>query len=113
MTGAALDLAIRGGTVVTAGGRRQADIGIRDGRIASVGEADGAKQTIDATGLFVLPGAIDVHTHLRLPTGSDPDRFFAFLEERGETPPLLPADVHDICERYLDERSEFDAWAAR
>jgi hypothetical protein len=28
-------------------------------------------------------------------------------------PPLLPADVHDICERYLDERSEFDAWAAR
>jgi hypothetical protein len=45
--------------------------------------------------------------------GIDPDRFFAFLEERGETPPLLPADVHDICERYLDERSEFDAWAAR
>jgi hypothetical protein len=43
----------------------------------------------------------------------DPDLFFKFLEEREVMPPLLPADVHDICERYLDERSEFDAWAAR
>jgi len=42
----------------------------------------------------------------------DPDLFFKFLEEREVMPPLLPADVHDICERYLDERSEFDAWAA-
>jgi dihydropyrimidinase len=77
VTGAGLDLAIRGGTVVTAGDRRQADIGIKDGRIVSLGKADGAWKTIDATGRFVLPGAIDVHTHLRLPTESDPDRFFA------------------------------------
>jgi dihydropyrimidinase len=71
------EIVITGGTVVTPAGSVRADVRIRDGRIAAVGDAgatDGA-QVIDASGLLVLPGVIDVHTHLRLPTAQAPRRF--------------------------------------
>ncbi|RVV96581.1 dihydropyrimidinase [Mesobaculum littorinae] len=65
----AIDLAIRGGTLVTAADRFRADIGVRDGRIVEISERiDGATEEIDATGLFVLPGGIDAHVHLAQPT---------------------------------------------
>lgn len=62
----ALQLAIRGGEVIDgSGGQRvRADVGVRDGRIVAVGDDVGdAEQTLDATGLVVAPGFIDVHTH--------------------------------------------------
>ena len=64
------DVAVTGGTIVTATGRFRANVGIRDGRIAAIvgpGEPLGAADTIDATGRHVLPGAIDVHSHHREP----------------------------------------------
>jgi N-acyl-D-amino-acid deacylase len=61
------DLLIRGAEVADGSGRSrfQADIGVRDGKIASVGKlADAqARQTIDAAGKIVAPGFIDVHNH--------------------------------------------------
>lgn len=61
------DLVIAGGRVVDGSGAaaRIADVAIRNGRIVMVGKVprDVARQTIDATGLVVAPGFIDVHTH--------------------------------------------------
>ncbi len=61
------DLHIKGGTVVdgTRAPRRSADIWVKDGKIAQVGgKAPGfAKRTVNADGLIVAPGFIDLHTH--------------------------------------------------
>ena len=75
------DLLLRGGTVVTAGGSRMADVAIDGGRITAIepelgGLAAGADEVIDATGLLVLPGVVDVHTHTRVASDAEPDRFF-------------------------------------
>jgi dihydropyrimidinase len=67
--------------VVTAGGSQDADVAIVDGRISEVGEGlaetHAGTSSVDATGLLVLPGCVDVHTHTRLPSDAEPDRFFA------------------------------------
>jgi N-acyl-D-amino-acid deacylase len=61
------DLVIRGGTVVDGTGApsRTADIAVDDGIITAVGdlESAAAQRTIDADGLLVTPGVVDVHTH--------------------------------------------------
>jgi dihydropyrimidinase len=64
------DLVIRGGLIATATDAFVADLGIRNGRIATIGEGlePGATE-IDARGLHVLPGGVDVHTHLDLDLG--------------------------------------------
>ncbi len=59
------DLVIRGGTLVDGTGApsRSGDIGIKDGRIAEVGKVGAGKREIDAAGLLVAPGWVDIHTH--------------------------------------------------
>jgi dihydroorotase len=68
-TSDALDLVVSGGTCVTPWGIAQADVGIRDGRIAALGAlgACAARERLDARGLHVLPGVIDSQVHLREP----------------------------------------------
>ncbi len=75
------DLVIRGGTVVTASGSLAVDVAVQGGRIEAVGTdvgrlADTSRRVVDATGLLVLPGCVDVHTHTRVASDDEPDRFF-------------------------------------
>ena len=60
-----LDLVIRGGTIIDGSGSLgySGDIGIKDGRIATIGVADSGRAEIDATGQVVCPGFVDPHTH--------------------------------------------------
>ena len=69
------DLVIRRGSVVDGTGavRRRADVAIDDGRVTAIGAEIGAgDRTIDADGLVVAPGFIDVHTHLDVQGFWDP-----------------------------------------
>ncbi|HOW18101.1 MAG TPA: amidohydrolase family protein, partial [Phycisphaerae bacterium] len=65
------DSIITGGSVVTPNGVIRADVGIAGEKIAAVGRnlarRGGESRIIDATGHYVMPGAIDVHVHLDLP----------------------------------------------
>ena len=63
------DIVFKGTTVVDHTGAGEADLGIRDGRIAAIGDiGEGlAGETIDAAGLHILPGVIDTQVHFREP----------------------------------------------
>src|SRR5215467_13074726 len=67
----AYDTIIANGTVISAQGQEQADVAIQGEKIAAVGKglartAAGAT-VLDASGKYVIPGALDVHVHLELP----------------------------------------------
>jgi len=63
------DIVFKGATLVNHTGEGEADLGIRDGRITAIGDiGEGlADETIDATGLHILPGVIDTQVHFREP----------------------------------------------
>lgn len=80
---AAYDLILRGGTCVLPWGEEKADVGVRDGRIAALGDlrTDTAEEVVDCAGLHVLPGLIDPHVHLRDPgQGAGPDMTVESIE---------------------------------
>jgi dihydropyrimidinase len=66
------DTVIRNGTIVTATDTYASDVGIADGKISVIGAnlpTENAGKVIDARGMLVMPGGIDVHTHLDMPFG--------------------------------------------
>ena len=99
------DIVIRGGELVdgTGSAPRQGDLAIDGSTIAEVGEVEGSgKQEIDAKGLAVTPGFVDLHTHLDAQIGWDPQMTpvswhgvtTALLGNCGVTfAPCKPADV--------------------
>ena len=70
------DVLVKGGTVVdgTRSPRYLGDVGIKDGKIAKIGQLNpsDAKKTLDANGLVVAPGFIDLHTHYDAQLNWDP-----------------------------------------
>src|SRR5581483_12261857 len=70
------DILISGGTVVDGSGEaaHAADVGIKDGTVAGIGAnlSAGGDSQIDATGLIVAPGFVDVHTHYDAQLSWDP-----------------------------------------
>ena len=63
------DLVIKNGTVVTAGSTIRADVGIEGEHIVALGRDLRGARTIDATGLLVTPGAVDIHVHMQMSLG--------------------------------------------
>ncbi len=108
------DTLIINGTVVTATDTYSADVGITDGKIVAIGQAlarDNAKRVLDAKNRLVLPGGIDVHTHLDMPFGgtTSADDFETGTRAAafGGTTTLI-----DFAIQYKEQslRTAFDAW---
>jgi dihydropyrimidinase len=108
------DTLIVNGTVVTASDTYSADVAIMDGKIAAIAQAlpqDGAKRVIDAKGKYVMPGGIDVHTHLDMPFGgtTSADDFESGTRAAafGGTTTLI-----DFAIQYKGQplRAAFDSW---
>lgn len=111
----AYDCVVRDGTIVTASDIFDSDVGISDGRIVAVGASLGrADQEIDAGGLQVLPGGLDVHTHLDAVVGglTTVDDF-----ESG-TAAAACGGITTICDYAWQQRGQtlsgtIDAWKAK
>lgn len=108
------DTVIQSGTVVTATDTYAADVGISGGTVAAIGKAlpvDGAQRVINAQGRLVLPGGIDVHTHLDMPfggtTSADDFESGTIAAAHGGTTTLI-----DFAIQYKGQslRTAFDTW---
>ena len=108
------DTVIRNGTVVTATDTFAADIGIGGDKISALAAQlpiDNAGRVIDAAGLLVIPGGIDVHTHLDMPfggtTSADDFQTGTIAAAFGGTTTLI-----DFAIQYKGQtlRQAFDTW---
>ncbi len=109
-----LDTVIQGGTIVTADETYRADVGIASGRIAAIGlDLEGAT-TIDAAGKYVMPGGVDVHTHLEMPFGgtvtADDWQSGTTAAACGGTTTLIDFAIQDFGKSL---HAGVDAWFAR
>ncbi len=64
-----MDLVIRNGTLVAPGGTCRGDLGVSGEQIAALGSGLRGSHELDASGCYVLPGAVDPHVHLEMPLG--------------------------------------------
>jgi N-acyl-D-amino-acid deacylase len=112
---AELDVAIRGGRVVDGTGNPWywADVGIANGRVVQIGRLEGAAaRTIEAAGMVVCPGFIDMHTHSDLPLVIDGSaqskvRQGVTLDVIGESVTVAPL-VGPVAEEFrADQRHRF------
>jgi dihydropyrimidinase len=108
------DTVIQNGIIVTATDTCPADIGITGDTIAAIGKGlptDGAQRILDAKGHYVMPGGIDVHTHLDMPfggtTSADDFQTGTIAAAHGGTTTLI-----DFAIQYKGQslRTAFDTW---
>ena len=108
------DTVIKNATIVTATDMHPGDIGVTGGKIAAIGSSlpqEGASKVIDAAGRMVIPGGIDVHTHLDMPfggtTSADDFESGTIAAAHGGTTTLI-----DFAIQYKGQslRQAFEAW---
>ena len=108
------DTIITNGRVVTASDTYASDVAIGNGKIVAIGQSlptENASRIIDAAGKYVLPGGIDVHTHLDMPfggtTSSDDFETGTRAAAFGGTTTLI-----DFAIQYKGQtlRTAFDTW---
>ena len=112
-----LDTVIRGGTIVTASDTTKGDVGILGDKIVAIAQdlnPENATRVIDATGRYVMPGGIDVHTHLDMPFGgtksADDFESGTIAAAHGGTTTLI-----DFAIQYKGQtlRHAFDTWMGK
>ncbi len=114
------DLLIAGATLVTPDGRRTANLAIEEGVVRYVGQdVPAAVETVDASGLLVLPGGVDTHVHLMDPGSPEREDFptgtaaaaaagvTTVIEHTHGQPVRTVADLTDKLQ-YLQQRSNVD-----
>src|SRR5215468_4651334 len=110
----AFDTMIVNGAVVTAADTYAADIGINDGKVTAIGQGlarENTRRVLDAKGKYVMPGGIDVHTHLDMPfggtTSADDFQTGTIAAAFGGTTTLI-----DFAIQYKGQtlRHAFDTW---
>jgi len=125
-----MDLVIRNGTIITATEAYQADIGIKDGVIALIGqpplftpqgwEGERGGEVIDATGKYVLPGGVDIHVHLQMAIGditsSDDFTTGTIAAACGGTTTIIdfidPKPGQSLHQAVAERRAQADGYAA-
>ena len=107
---------VKNGTVVTAGDRYDADVLIENGRITTIGQGLNlpADNVVDASGKLVMPGGIDVHTHLDMPfggtTSADDFETGTIAAAHGGTTTLIDFAIQDFGSGLYPA---FDGWMKR
>ena len=114
------DLAIYNATLVTSRGRRRAHVYAAGGRITAVtDERRGARETVDGTGLYLLPGSVDGHVHFQDPGDTAREDFISgtsaaavggvttVIEHTHSNPVRTPADLREKV-NHLADRSLID-----
>src|SRR6202451_311359 len=111
------DTLMRGGTIVTATDTYVSDVGITGGEMSVIGlnlPAEGAGKVIEARAMLVMPGGIDVHTHLDMPfggtTSADDFETGTVAAAYGGTTTLI-----DFAIQYKGQplRQAFDTWMSK
>jgi allantoinase len=118
--GGAAELAIRGGTLWSGDGAVEADLYVAGGRVLAVGGPPReAARSLDARGLWVMPGVVDGHVHIPDPDRAEREDFVSgtaaaasngttFLLEHHHSAPVLDADALHAKARYLEGRAHVD-----
>ena len=110
---------VKNGTVVTAGDRYDADLYIDKGRITLIGQGLNvpADTVVDASGKLVMPGGIDVHTHLDMPfggtTSADDFESGTIAAAHGGTTTVVDFAIQNFGERPLPRLRRLDEESGR
>jgi dihydropyrimidinase len=114
-----MDLLIKNGKIVTPTEAFIADVAVENGKIVAIGtdlSSSDYKTVVDASGKYVLPGAIDVHTHLAMPFGGtvSSDGYFSGTRAAacGGTTTVFDFILQDFNEPMLDAIKRRDVLAA-
>ena len=113
-----MDLIIKNGTIITPTSTFTADVCVDSGKIVAITKdaRTDAKEVVDAAGKYVLPGAIDAHTHLAMPFGGtiSSDDYFAGTRAAacGGTTTVFDFILQDFGENMVDSIKRRDALCA-
>lgn len=112
-------LLFKNGTVINGSQKFKADVAVENGKITQIGvnlEPHDGTEIVDCTGKFVLPGAIDAHTHLAMPFGGtiSSDDYFAGTRAAacGGTTTVFDFVLQDFGETMVDAVKRRDAMCA-